>query len=70
MTEVDIVQLEEDYCRRCDIHVCCLYCENPCKQEYSRWSGCMPPTEYCEMHREDELWKYIRRCIAHFETGG
>ena len=50
----------EHYCRSCKIHEVCLTCALLCKDVWRRWSGTMPPSEYCESYVEHPLWTIIR----------
>lgn len=40
------------------VHEVCQLCAKKCKQSFTYWSGCMPPTEYCaEFERKEEVPK-------------
>lgn len=48
-----VIEAIHGYCVYRDMHEVCYFCDNKCKQPYTRWSGLMPPTEYCDLYEED-----------------
>ena len=54
-----LIERMRDYCILHNIHEVCLTCRKACVQPYTRWSGCMPPDEYCEDFEEHDLWTLI-----------
>lgn len=51
-----LIEAIRDYCINVNIHTACFHCKKECSNEYTRWSGQMPFSEYCENYDQvDEV---------------
>jgi len=48
-----LMEAVREWCIKNDIHEVCFYCKENCKQQYTHWSGCMPPEIYCDKFKDE-----------------